>query len=290
VSVQPVIAVDTLSFTYPGATGRAVRDVSFAVGEGEVFGLLGPSGAGKSTTQNILIGLIRGFEGTARVLGRSLDAWDSRLYRHIGVSFEVPNHYLKLTARENLELFRSLHGGDTESPETVLEMVDLLDAIDVRVGEYSKGMKNRLTFARSLLHRPRVWFLDEPTAGLDPVSSRRIMDIIDGRRRSRVTTFLTTHDMAVADTLCDRVGFMVSGRLEVIDAPRDLRIRYGKREVRVTWREEGSRLGSTTFPMERLGDDAAFLETLRKRRIESIHSMEATLEDVFVQVTGRSLS
>jgi fluoroquinolone transport system ATP-binding protein len=290
VSVQPVIAVDTLSFTYPGATDRAVRDVSFAVGEGEVFGLLGPSGAGKSTTQNILIGLIRGFEGTARVLGRSLDAWDSRLYRHIGVSFEVPNHYLKLTARENLELFRSLHGGDTESPETVLEMVDLLDAIDVRVGEYSKGMKNRLTFARSLLHRPRVWFLDEPTAGLDPVSSRRIMDIIDGRRRSRVTTFLTTHDMAVADTLCDRVGFMVSGRLEVIDAPRDLRIRYGKREVRVTWREEGSRLGSTTFPMERLGDDAAFLETLRKRRIESIHSMEATLEDVFVQVTGRSLS
>jgi fluoroquinolone transport system ATP-binding protein len=290
VSVQPVIAVDTLSFTYPGATGRAVRDVSFAVGEGEVFGLLGPSGAGKSTTQNILIGLIRGFEGTARVLGRSLDAWDSRLYRHIGVSFEVPNHYLKLTARENLELFRSLHGGDTESPETVLEMVDLLDAIDVRVGEYSKGMKNRLTFARSLLHRPRVWFLDEPTAGLDPVSSRRIMDIIDGRRRSRVTTFLTTHDMAVADTLCDRVGFMVSGRLEVIDAPRDLRVRYGKREVRVTWREEGSRLGSTTFPMERLGDDAAFLETLRKRRIESIHSMEATLEDVFVQVTGRSLS
>lgn len=289
-SVQPVIAVDTLSFTYPGATDRAVRDVSFAVGEGEVFGLLGPSGAGKSTTQNILIGLIRGFEGTARVLGRSLDAWDSRLYRHIGVSFEVPNHYLKLTARENLELFRSLHGGDTESPETVLEMVDLLDAIDVRVGEYSKGMKNRLTFARSLLHRPRVWFLDEPTAGLDPVSSRRIMDIIDGRRRSRVTTFLTTHDMAVADTLCDRVGFMVSGRLEVIDAPRDLRVRYGKREVRVTWREEGSRLGSTTFPMERLGDDAAFLETLRKRRIESIHSMEATLEDVFVQVTGRSLS
>jgi fluoroquinolone transport system ATP-binding protein len=116
------------------------------------------------------------------------------------------------------------------------------------------------------------------------------MDIIDGRRRSRVTTFLTTHDMAVADTLCDRVGFMVSGRLEVIDAPRDLRVRYGKREVRVTWREEGSRLGSTTFPMERLGDDAAFLETLRKRRIESIHSMEATLEDVFVQVTGRSLS
>lgn len=289
-SIQPVIAVDTLSFTYPGATDRAVRDVSFAVGEGEVFGLLGPSGAGKSTTQNILIGLIRGFEGTARVLGRSLDAWDSRLYRHIGVSFEVPNHYLKLTARENLELFRSLHGGDTESPETVLEMVDLLDAIDVRVGEYSKGMKNRLTFARSLLHRPRVWFLDEPTAGLDPVSSRRIMDIIDGRRRSRVTTFLTTHDMAVADTLCDRVGFMVSGRLEVIDAPRDLRVRYGKREVRVTWREEGSRLGSTTFPMERLGDDAAFLETLRKRRIESIHSMEATLEDVFVQVTGRSLS
>ena len=145
-----MIQVESLSFTYPGGAQPAVQDLSFTVSEGEIFGFLGPSGAGKSTTQNILIGLIRGFQGTATVLDRSLLEWDSSYYREIGVSFEVPNHYLKLTARENLELFRTLHDGEAESVETVLEMIDLLDAIDVRVSDFSKGMKNRLTFARSL--------------------------------------------------------------------------------------------------------------------------------------------
>ena len=283
-----MIHVDSLSFTYPGGGQPAVRDLSFTVSEGEVFGFLGPSGAGKSTTQNILIGLIRGFEGTATVLGRALNEWDSSYYRKIGVSFEVPNHYLKLTACENLELFRGLHDGDAESVDTVLDMVDLLDATDVRVSDFSKGMKNRLTFARSLLHRPRLWFLDEPTAGLDPVNSRRIMDIVESRRRDGTTVFLTTHDMVVADELCDRVGFIVAGRLEVIDAPRALRHRYGKREVRVAW-EDAGRTASATFPLDGLADERAFLETLRAHRVESIHSQETTLEDVFIQVTGKTL-
>ncbi|MEX1256416.1 MAG: ABC transporter ATP-binding protein [Gemmatimonadota bacterium] len=284
-----MIRVESLSFTYPRSTGPAVQDLSFTVAEGEVFGFLGPSGAGKSTTQNILIGLIRGFEGSATVMGRSLTEWDSTYYRRIGVSFEFPNHYLKLTARENLELFRALHGGATESVETLLDMVGLSDAIDVRVSDFSKGMKNRLTFTRSLLHRPRLWFLDEPTAGLDPVNSRRIMEIIESRRRDGITTFLTTHDMVVADKLCDRVGFIVGGRLEVIDTPRSLRLQYGTREVRVTWEEDaGPR--SAMFPLDRLADDAPFLETLRTHRIESIHSQETTLEDVFIQVTGTSLA
>ncbi len=284
-----MIEVESLSFTYPGGAQPAVQDLSFTVSEGEIFGFLGPSGAGKSTTQNILIGLIRGFQGTANVLDRSLLEWDSSYYREIGVSFEVPNHYLKLTARENLELFRTLHDGEAETVETVLEMIDLLDAIDVRVSDFSKGMKNRLTFARSLLHRPRLWFLDEPTAGLDPVNSRRIMDIIESRRRDGVTTFLTTHDMTVADELCDRVGFIVGGHLEVIDAPRTLRHRYGKREVRVTWEDEAE-LASAAFPLDGLEDDDAFHETLRAHRIDSIHSQETTLEEVFIQVTGSSLT
>ncbi len=283
-----MIQVESLSFTYPGGAQPAVRDLSFTVTEGEVFGFLGPSGAGKSTTQNILIGLIRGFQGTGTVMGKALSEWDSSYYREIGVSFEVPNHYLKLTARENLELFRTLHDGDAESVETVLEMVDLLEAIDVRVSDFSKGMKSRLTFARSLLHRPRLWFLDEPTAGLDPVNSRRIMDIVESRRRDGITTFLTTHDMMVADQLCDRVGFIVAGRLEVIDAPRALRHRYGKREVRVSWEDEAE-LVSAAFALDGLEDDTGFHETLRAHRIDSIHSQETTLEEVFIQVTGRTL-
>lgn len=190
-------------------------------------------------------------------MGRPLEERNRDYYRMIGVSFEFPNHYLKLTARENLELFRSLHGGELQPIEAVLELVDLADAIDVRVGEFSKGMKQRLTFARSLLHRPKLWFLDEPTAGLDPVNARRVVGIVEERRAAGVTTFLTTHDMTVADRLCDRVAFIVGGRIAVIDAPVALRRRYGRREVIVTW-EEPSGTESVAFPMDGLGVNCAF--------------------------------
>jgi fluoroquinolone transport system ATP-binding protein len=283
------VQVDSLSFTYPGGTRPAVREVSFSIEPGEVFGLLGPSGAGKSTTQSVLIGLLDGWTGSVRVLGKELREWGRAYYREIGVSFEFPNHYLKLTARENLDLFRSLHGADTESVEAVLELVDLADAVDTRVAEFSKGMKQRLTFARSLLHRPTLWFLDEPTAALDPVNARRIMDVVADRQKRGVTVFLTTHDMSVANELCDRVGFIIDGDLSAVDTPKALRHRYGAREVLVTW-SDATEAGSARYPLDGLGRDTAFLDALREHRVESIHSQETTLEDVFIQVTGRRLT
>ena len=277
-----MIRAQSLSMTYPAGRRPAVRDLSFEIAEGEVFGFLGPSGAGKSTTQNILIGLLGGWQGKAEVMGRPLDDWGSEYYRSIGVSFEMPNHYLKLTARENLELFGALQGGASAPAEELLELVNLAEAIDVRVSEFSKGMKQRLTFARSLLQRPRVWFLDEPTAGLDPVNARRIMEIIEDRQRRGTTVFLTTHDMWVADRLCDRVGFIIDGSLEVIDSPTALRHRYGSREVRVTWKDSAGQ-GSASFPLDGLADNSSFNQVLRANPIET------TLEDVFIKVTGRAL-
>ncbi len=284
-----MISVESLSYAYRGASRPAVRDLSFTIAPGEVFGFLGPSGAGKSTTQNILTGLLKGWRGTATVLDRPLEEWGVAYYRRIGVAFEVPNHFLKLTARENLELFRSLHDGEAERVEDVLALVDLEDAVDTRVAEFSKGMRHRLTFARSLLHRPQLWFLDEPTAGLDPVNARRIMTIIEDRRRQGVTTFLTTHNMTVADALCDRVGFIVDGALAAVEAPAVLRQRYGRREVRVTWASDKGP-ESAAFPLDGLAGNAAFLDLLSARTITSIHSQEASLEDVFIQVTGRALT
>jgi len=283
-----MIHVEQLSFTYPKSTTPAVSELSFEVGDGEIFGFLGPSGAGKSTTQNVLIGLLKHFSGTVEVLGKPLGQWGTEYYRHIGVSFEFPNHYLKLSARENLQYFRSLYGGDAESIESVLELVDLSDAIDQPVGAFSKGMKNRLNFARSLLHRPRLWFLDEPTAGLDPVNALRIREIIRDRQQQGITTFITTHDMVTADSLCDRVGFIVDGEIATIDAPEALRRKYGRREVRVTWQSE-AREHSATFPLDGLGDNADFSDALQRHQPTSIHSQETTLEDVFVQVTGQDL-
>ena len=285
-----MITVQGLTFTYPKGSVPAVRDLAFDVGDGEVFGFLGPSGAGKSTTQNILIGLLRGWRGSVRVMGAKLEDRDAGYYRSIGVSFEAPNHYLKLTARENLEYFRALYDGEAEGVEDVLALVGLEEHVDRRVGEFSKGMKNRLNFARSLLHRPRLWFLDEPTAGLDPVNAVRIRGIIRERQRQGVTALVTTHDMNTAEAVCDRVAFIIDGRIETIDSPGALRRRYGRREVEVSWDAAGgSGAGSARFSLDGLSQNDQFLEALRRPGLSSVHSQEATLEDVFVHVTGKSL-
>ena len=284
-----VIQTQSFSFSYPGANRPAVRDVAFAVERGEIFGFLGPSGAGKSTTQNVLIRLLDGYEGTITVLGRDLRAWDRDYYRRIGVAFEAPNHYLKLTAHENLRFFAGLHGGHTADPGGLLDRVGLAEEADKRVGEFSKGMRGRLTLARALLHRPELLFLDEPTAGLDPVTARRIRQVIREARDAGATIFLTTHDMATADELCDRVAFLVDGRIAALDAPRALRLAYGRRVVRVEAMRDGTR-AVREFALDGLADDPDFQALLRSGDVETIHTLETTLEDVFVRVTGRRLA
>ncbi len=283
-----MIEVSDLRYTYPGADESAVHGLRFEVARGEIFGFLGPNGAGKSTTQKILIGLLRGYEGTVSVLGTRLTDWDSDFYEHIGVAFEFPNHYLKLTGLENLTYFRALYSEGTNSPGELLEKVDLADAGGMPVSQYSKGMKCRLSIARSLLNVPDILFLDEPTTGLDPVSARRIKDLIREQREAGTTVFLTTHDMVVADELCDRVGFIVDGQIVLIDAPRNLKLEYGAHRVRVEYLENG-RTERREFPLDGLGGDAAFLNLIKHPELQTIHTLEATLEDVFIRVTGKRL-
>lgn len=285
-----VIRVEGLTFTYPKATEPAVRGMDFTVGRGEIFGFLGPSGAGKSTTQKLLIGLLRGHEGEASVWGKDPLAWGPAYYQRIGVSFELPNHYLKLTGLENLQFFASLYAGRTLDPMELLDAVGLADDADTRVGKYSKGMQMRLTFARSLLNDPELLFLDEPTSGMDPVNARKVKNIIlDLKARSR-TIFLTTHDMTTANELCDRVAFVVDGRIVALDTPAELKIARSQRVVRVEYRGDDGGLAAAEFGMDDLADDPNFHAVLRNYHVETIHSREASLEDVFVDITGRRLS
>ncbi|MEO7133679.1 MAG: ABC transporter ATP-binding protein, partial [Vicinamibacterales bacterium] len=144
------------SYSYQGASRPAVDELSFTVGRREIFGFLGPSGVGKSTTQNVLIGLLSGYGGRVVVLGRDLRAWDRSYYQRIGVAFEAPNHYLKLTARENLRLFSSLYDARSEDTGALLDRVGLGQDADKRVAEFSKGMRGRLTLARALQHQPEL--------------------------------------------------------------------------------------------------------------------------------------
>lgn len=284
-----MISVENMTFTYAGSERPAVNGISFEVKPGQVFGFLGPSGAGKSTTQKVLIGLLRGYGGEIEILGKDLRTWRPDYYERIGVSFELPNHYQKLTALENLNFFRSLYSKETEDPRELLALVGLENDADTRVSQFSKGMQMRLTFARALLNRPELIFLDEPTAGLDPVNGRRIKDAILDLKKEGRTVFLTTHDMNVADQLCDRVAFIVDGLIVLTDSPRELKIRQGERKVRVEYRE-GGRIGRREFSLDGLGDDEGFLNLLQGERIETIHTEEATLEDIFIETTGKALA
>jgi fluoroquinolone transport system ATP-binding protein len=168
-------------------------------------------------------------------------------------------------------------------------MVGLGDDGALLVSQYSKGMKGRLSVARSLLHDPQLLFWDEPTAGLDPVNARRIKDLARTQKQAGRTIFLTTHDMAVADELCDRVAFIVDGAIKLTDAPRELKLGYGQPRVHVEYRMDGH-FERQDFPLAGLGNNPDFLDLLRGSDVQTIHSQEATLEDIFIRVTGRALA
>lgn len=284
-----MIEVHDLSYTYPGTGAPALHGLSFRIEPGEIFGFLGPSGAGKSTTQKILIGLLRGYQGRVSLLGKDLATWRSDYYEHIGVAFELPNHFSKLSGLENLAYFAALYRRPARPALELLDQVGLADDAHLPVGQYSKGMKNRLSVARALLHDPDLLFLDEPTSGLDPVNARRIKELIATQQEAGKTIFLTTHNMVLADELCNRVAFIVDGAIQLIDTPRDLRLRYGEATVRVEYRCNG-RVAQQDFALAGLGKNRGFTDLLRTGTVQTIHSREATLDDIFVRVTGRGLT
>jgi fluoroquinolone transport system ATP-binding protein len=284
-----MITVKNLAFTYPKSPTPALKGVNFNVEKGQIFGFLGPSGAGKSTLQKILIGLLQDYQGEISVLDKPRSAWGSEFYEQAGVSFELPNHYLKLTALENLNYFRSLYDGDTEDPHTLLQMVGLGDDANLLVSRFSKGMQMRLNFVRSLLNKPRLLFLDEPTSGLDPVNAKIIKDIILQQQAQGVTILMTTHNMNIADELCDVVAFIVDGETKLIDSPKALKLRYGERAVRVEYRQNGH-VQNCDFMLDGLHNNQPFLNLLRDNHIETIHTRETTLENIFIKVTGRELA
>ncbi len=282
------IEVKNLEFTYPKSNKKAVNGVSFGINKGEIFGFLGPNGAGKTTTQKVIIGLLKGYGGNVEILGRNLKEWKTDLYNRIGVGFELPNHYQKLTALENLELFSSFYRAKTTPPMDLLKKVELEKDANQRVGTFSKGMKSKLNFARSLINEPEVLFLDEPTTGLDPVSSRLIKNIILEEKKKGKAIFLTTHNMTDADELCDRVGFIIDGKLTLIESPKELKIRHGKKIVKLEYLENGE-LNSKEFDLKNLADNKNFINLLRTGTVQTIHTAEATLAEIFIKATGRKL-
>lgn len=284
-----VLTVEHVSYTYPRSTIQALQDVSFEIAEGEVVGFLGPNGAGKTTMQKVLTGILTGYRGDVRVFGKDLKELGSDYYNKIGVSFEFPNLYNRLTAEENLNFYRRFFDVPTIEPVKLLAHFDLPINDKRTVGQYSKGMKMRLTLLRSLLNNPQLWFLDEPTTGQDPQHSVMIRDTIKEKRDKGASIFLTTHNMTLADELCDRVAFIVDGRIAAFDTPRNLKIAHAKKVVRVEFREDGD-LKTKDFSLEDERSKSDFIDLVRMSTVETIHTLEPSLEAVFIKLTGRELA
>lgn len=280
---QSMIEVVDLVKHY-GAT-RAVDGISFAVAPGEVFGLLGHNGAGKTTTIRMLTGRARPTAGRATIAGFDVVADLAAIKPIINLVFEDQNLYERLSGRENLHFFCDLYAAPRVRADELLDIVGLTEASKRKVKTYSTGMKQRLLIARALVNQPRLLFLDEPTRGLDPVSARDIRAIIRQLSASGTTVFLTTHYMEEADELCQRVAFLSQGRIVAIDAPRELKLRFGQRSATVMLDDRTEH----TLDLDDAGAARQLEAWMRDGRVLTIHSHEGTLEDVFVALAGRPL-
>jgi ABC-2 type transport system ATP-binding protein len=280
-----IIEAEDLTYSYGKIL--AVDHISFSVDKGEILGFLGPNGAGKTTTVKMLTGQLRPQEGHAKILGYDAAEDSKKIHQRIGVCFEEKNIYPRLSVKENLEFFGRLFGLDPDIDE-LLKRVDLSKWIDSRAETLSKGLQQRVMFARSLLNDPDILFLDEPTAGLDPISSEAIREIIVEEKNKGKTVFLTTHNMMEADVLSDRVAFINEGNIVALDTPENLKLKLGKRALKIKTKTEGG-FQEEVLPLDDTKTPQKTKELLESKDVATVHTQEATLEEVFIKLTGRKL-
>ncbi len=299
--------------TYDGKV-EAVRGLNLEVQAGECFGLLGPNGAGKTTTVEILGGLLQPTSGKVTILGHSWRENEREMREWLGISLQETRLSDKLTVRETVELVASFYR-ETRLADEVLEQLQLTEKADAWVGKLSGGQRQRLAIATALVCNPKILFLDEPTNGLDPQGRRQLWDVIRQFQRDNGTVLLTTHDMDEAQRLCDRLAIVDHGQIIAEGSPADLIDRLGGHHVvefRVSDPSDGPALRTDTDPwctlpgVESVGvDDGLVRLTVREphstipalldaidqqgRTIERLTTRQATLEDVFMRLTGRRL-
>jgi fluoroquinolone transport system ATP-binding protein len=233
--------------------------------------------------------LLAGYDGSVSILGHEVREWSRALYRRVGVFLEFPYFYGRLTAADNLAYYRHFYDTDDARATELLDRLGLSKDRDRRVEQFSKGMKMRLNLVRSMQHSPDLLVLDEPTSGLDPIHAARVKQIIRDEAEAGRTVFLTTHNMALAQDVCDEVAFLVDGTIRLVENPDELRRRYRSNTVRVEW-QEGESVEASEFPLSGIGTNSEYLELIRRVDPVRIVSLEPDLEEIFLQTTGRSLS
>ncbi len=260
---------------------EALKDISFTISEGEIFGFLGPSGSGKTTTINILTGQLAASSGEVTVFGKKPQELKTSDFEKIGIVSDNSGSYEKISLYKNILAYSKLYNLDKSRVDELLKLLGLYDDRKKPVEKLSTGMKQRMLLARALLNKPQVLFLDEPTSGLDPATSRVIHDLLLALRDAGTSIFLTTHDMHEATLLCDQLALLDKGLLVEQGSPSELIAKYNHRKkVRLTY-EDGSHQELDFSELTKRGD---------AQGIEMIHSCEPTLEDIFIELTGGKLN
>lgn len=266
---------------------QVLNNISLSVEEGEIFGLLGPSGAGKTTLIKMLIGLLSATSGNIAILGKELDKKIDESFPSFGMVLDNDGLYDRLNCYDNLELYARIYSISNRKKviNDLLEKVGLIESSKKSVSNLSKGMRQRLSFARAILHSPKIVFLDEPTSGLDPATTLQIHSMMKTLKESGTTIFLTTHNMNEAQKMCDHLALLNEGNIVEEGTPEDICLHHRKKcEVNI----------EMTNGEKYMVDSHDLLTVLQtvldtNNKIRSIHSNEPNLEEVFIELTGRDL-
>lgn len=299
--------IETHGLTKKYGKITAVDDLSISIKEGEIFGLLGPNGAGKTTIVKMLATLLEPTSGSAYVNGFDINKQPDKVRQSIGILFQEPSSDELLTGYENIKLYAMMYGLPKDQIQKrsaeALKLVELTDRKDDLVKHYSGGMRRRLEIARSLIHRPKVLFLDEPTLGLDPRGRENMWNyILKLVQELNMTVFLTTHYMEEADTLANRIGIIDRGKIAVLDSPSALKKILGGDLVTVKAKslntDEIRKLSYVQSVTEEDDEIRIIIEDVSENlqhllgvmgKIDSVQVRNTTLNDVFLRFTGREI-
>ncbi|GKX28267.1 bacitracin ABC transporter ATP-binding protein [Vallitalea longa] len=263
---------------------HVLKGIDFSVDEGEIFGFLGPNGAGKTTTIKILTNQLLPSDGEIKLFGKNIRLLKNKIFKGIGILSDNSGVYERISVYENLKVFADIHNINKKEIDILLKKVDLIDHKKKIVKKLSRGMKQRLILARTLIHKPKLLFLDEPTSSLDPGTSNEIHKLLNELKQEGTTIFLTTHRMEEADKLCDRVAFLNNGEIVLTGNPEKLKLQYAENIIEVLL--ENDQKMNVSKDVEGLND---ILKWMQEGKVLSIHSKEPNLEEIFLRLTGRDL-
>lgn len=263
----------------------ALQDVSFTIQKGEIFGFLGPSGSGKTTTIKILTAQTEKTAGDVLLFGRPANEMKQSYNRkRFGILTDNSGLYTRLSIEENLLLYSNLYQLPKSAVKEALDFVNLYGDRKKKISQLSKGMMQRVTLARAIMHKPELLFLDEPTSALDPVNTQHIYNGLRKLNEMGTTIFLTTHDMSEAEILCDRVAFLHKGKIRAIGAPKDLKKEFGDESITVELKNGACEVIQTGEQ-----DAEKLFHWMQSNEVSRIYMNEPTLGNIFMQITGSDL-